>query len=133
SVDVDILVPCAVGGVLNEKSIPRLRARAICGAANNQLATPEDAGRLSERGILYAPDYVVSSGGAISAARELGLIDDAGFEQRIRGIGRTLAEVFQLAATVSITTNEAARRMAVARLAGAGHAGEDPLQAAPAP
>jgi leucine dehydrogenase len=116
SADVDILVPCAVGGVLNERSIPGVRARAICGAANNQLATPQDAERLSERGILYAPDYVVNSGGAISAARELGLIDDAGFERRLRGIGSTLAAVFERAASGSITTEEAAQRMAVEKL-----------------
>jgi leucine dehydrogenase len=117
SADVDILVPCAVGGVLNEHSIPRLRARAICGAANNQIATADDARRIAERGILYAPDYVVSSGGAISAARELGLIDDDGFEQRLRGIGTTLADVYRLAASASINTSDAARRMAMARLA----------------
>jgi leucine dehydrogenase len=117
SADVDILVPCAVGGVLNERSIHTVRARAICGAANNQLATPQDAQRIAERGILYAPDYVVNSGGAISAARELNLIDDAGFEQRLRRIGSTLAEVFRRATAGAITTDEAARRMAMEKLA----------------
>src|SRR2546428_7599777 len=61
--ECDVLSPCALGGVLNRKTIPKLRCRAIAGAANNQLEDPSDAKRLEERGILYAPDYVVNAGG----------------------------------------------------------------------
>ena len=70
SQNVDVLAPCALGAVLNSKSIPRIRAKAIAGAANNQLATDQDGYELSERGILYAPDYVINAGGIISIARE---------------------------------------------------------------
>ncbi len=62
----DIFVPCALGGVLNRETIPRLRCRAVVGAANNQLADPADAGRLQRRQILYAPDFVVNFGGAMA-------------------------------------------------------------------
>ena len=68
--DVDVLSPCALGATLNEESIPRIKASVIAGAANNQLATEEDGQRLFDRGILYAPDYVINSGGIISVSLE---------------------------------------------------------------
>lgn len=68
--DADILAPCALGGVLNARTIPRLNCKVIAGAANNQLETDADAHRLEERGILFAPDYVINSGGVICIARE---------------------------------------------------------------
>src|SRR3989442_13512260 len=64
--ECDVLSPCALGVVLNRKTIPKLRCRAIAGAANNQLEDPSDAKRLEERGILYAPDYVVNAGGLMN-------------------------------------------------------------------
>jgi leucine dehydrogenase len=70
SVDADILAPCALGGILNAKTIPSLRARLICGGANNQLATEADGQALDVRGILYAPDYVVNAGGIINVSAE---------------------------------------------------------------
>src|SRR5262249_19207693 len=60
--DCDIYSPCAMGATLNAESIPRLRCRIVAGSANNQLAEPEDADRLDEAGILYAPDYVINAG-----------------------------------------------------------------------
>jgi leucine dehydrogenase len=66
--DCDVLSPCALGGVLDARTIPRIRARIVCGAANNQLHTPQDAVRLSRRGILYAPDYLANAGGLIRGA-----------------------------------------------------------------
>lgn len=71
AVDADIFAPCAIGGVLNARSIPEIRAKMICGAANNQLATPEDAERLHAGGILYMPDYVANGGGIINVAAEI--------------------------------------------------------------
>ena len=68
--DVDVLVPCALGKILNSKTIQRIRAKIIAGAANNQLATEADGARLAEREILFAPDYVINAGGIISVARE---------------------------------------------------------------
>ena len=66
--ECDVFSPCATGGVLSAESIPLLRCRVVAGAANNQLATPWDADRLRDRGILYAPDYVINAGGVIHLA-----------------------------------------------------------------
>jgi leucine dehydrogenase len=115
----DIFAPCAVGGVLNEKSIPRLRCRAVVGAANNQLANPEDALRLQERGILYAPDFIANSGGAIAI---IGM-ETRGWsrkeaEQKVtKTIKDNLSQIFELAETESVDTDEAGRRLAERRLA----------------
>ena len=70
-VECDIFSPNSMGGALNESSIARLRCRAVCGAANNQLATEDDAKRLLSRGILYAPDFVVNAGGLINVTEEI--------------------------------------------------------------
>ncbi len=68
--DVDVLAPCALGNVLTSTTIPKIRAKVIAGAANNQLATAKDGERLAARDILYAPDYVINAGGIISVAGE---------------------------------------------------------------
>jgi leucine dehydrogenase len=116
--EVDVYSPCAVGGTLDAESIPRLACRAIAGCANNQLAEPEDADRLRERGILYAPDYVVSAGGIIQL---IGLEDEgwdeAHLEERLAGIGETLRTLFAEADAESITPAEAADRLVRRRLA----------------
>jgi leucine dehydrogenase len=65
SVDCEVLAPCALGGILNARTIPKLECRIVCGAANNQLATPADGDRLARRGILYAPDYLANAGGVL--------------------------------------------------------------------
>ncbi|HSG80552.1 MAG TPA: Glu/Leu/Phe/Val dehydrogenase dimerization domain-containing protein, partial [Acidimicrobiia bacterium] len=70
-VPCDLFSPCSLGGALNEKTIPRLRCQIVLGSANNQLATPEDADRLAENGIVYAPDFVVNAGGLINVSEEL--------------------------------------------------------------
>ncbi|HSF42407.1 MAG TPA: Glu/Leu/Phe/Val dehydrogenase family protein, partial [Thermoanaerobaculia bacterium] len=115
----DLFSPCALGGVLSEATIPRLRCRAVAGAANNQLATPEDAERLRARGILYAPDFVVSLGGsvAITGMEAMGWSHERA-EEEVRRIGDTLRSVFARAEAEGITTDEAARRIARDRLAG---------------
>ncbi len=68
--DVDVLAPCALGGILTAQTIPKIRATIIAGAANNQLSTEEDGARLAEREILYAPDYVINAGGIVNVAAE---------------------------------------------------------------
>ncbi len=115
----DIFAPCAVGGVLNEKTIPRLRCRAVAGAANNQLATPEDALRLRERGILYAPDFIANSGGAIAiiGMETRGWSRKEAEDKVTDTIKDNLSQVFELAETESVDTDEAARRLADRRLA----------------
>lgn len=114
---VDILAPCALGGVFNVNTIPTLQARLICGAANNQLATAADGSRLRERGILYAPDYVVNAGGIISVAFEY---LRSGSEQdviaRIERIPHTLRRVFDEAADTSAPTSDVADRLAQSRI-----------------
>jgi leucine dehydrogenase len=116
----DLLAPCATGAVLSEQTIPDLACRAIAGAANNQLATPEDAARLAARDILYAPDYVANAGGVIWLAgyETLGW-DDAHMRLRLGGIEQTLEEVFANASEEGISTAEAADRIANARIAAA--------------
>jgi leucine dehydrogenase len=115
--EVDVYSPCAVGGTLDAESIPRLACRAIAGCANNQLAEPDDAERLSERGILYAPDYVVNAGGIIQL---VGLVDEgwdeAQLEARLAAIGETLRTLFTEAAADGITPAEAADRLVRRRL-----------------
>jgi leucine dehydrogenase len=116
--EVDVYSPCAVGGTLDAESIPRLACRAIAGCANNQLAEPEDAERLRERGILYAPDYVVSAGGIIQL---IGLEDEgwdeAQLEERLAGVGDTLRTLFAEAEAEGVTPSEAADRLVRRRLA----------------
>jgi glutamate dehydrogenase/leucine dehydrogenase len=115
--EVDVYSPCAVGGTLDAESIPRLTCRAVAGCANNQLAEPEDADRLRERGILYAPDYVVNAGGIIQL---IGLEDEgwseAELETRLAGVGETLRMLFAEAEADGVTPAEAADRLVQRRL-----------------
>ena len=118
--ECDVFSPCATGGVLDASTIPALRCRIVVGAANNQLGAPEDAERLSARGILYAPDYVVNAGGIIHlASLELLGEDEAARDERLRGIADTLAECLRIAEAEGISTGAAAERMVAARLAAA--------------
>jgi leucine dehydrogenase len=96
SEDVDVLSPCALGAVLNSRTIPQLRARVVAGAANNQLAEERDGLALQLAGITYAPDYVINAGGIISVAREyLGNTTEAQVIAEIHGIPARLAEIFE--------------------------------------
>ncbi len=118
--ECDIFSPCALGGVLNSETIPRLRCRAVVGSANNQLAEEEDAVRLHQRGMLYAPDFVVSFGGAmgIYGQEVLHWAQEEAHARVAQAIDESLREVFALAQSEQITPNEAARRIAEKRLKG---------------
>ncbi|MFW2830829.1 Glu/Leu/Phe/Val family dehydrogenase [Sphingomonas sp. ID0503] len=95
SADADVFSPCALGAVLNEASIPTIRAPIVAGAANNQLATPEDGQRLHDRGILYAPDYVINAGGIINVVLEYaGQGSAAEVEARVAQIPSRLYQVW---------------------------------------
>ena len=119
TVACDVFSPNAYGGVLSAQTIPELRCAAVCGAANNQLATPEDGSRIHERGVLYAPDYVVNAGGVINIADELrGRYDRERAWARVAGIGETMAGVLRTADDEGITPAEAADRIAERRIAG---------------
>jgi leucine dehydrogenase len=115
--DCDIYSPCGMGATLNAESIPRLRCRIVAGSANNQLSEPEDADRLDEAGILYAPDYVINAGGVIYGWGTESLAWDADtVEARLAGIGDTLIEIYDRAEAEGTTTDAAAERLARSRL-----------------
>lgn len=112
--ECDVFAPCALGGVLNENTIPRLKCRVVAGGANNQLAQPEDAERLRARGIIYAPDYVVNVGGAmaIPGIENLGWSPAEAEEKVVKSVRYTLARIVEMAEAERITTDEAAHRIA---------------------
>jgi glutamate dehydrogenase/leucine dehydrogenase len=116
AVECDVLAPCALGAVLNARTIPELRCAAVCGSANNQLETPADGERLTDVGVLFAPDYVVSAGGVINIAEERTGYDRARAWSRIAGIGKTLATVLDRAEADRVTPAVAADRVAEARI-----------------
>ena len=113
---VEIISPCALGGVLNDESVPRLRCRIIAGAANNQLADDRIADLLTAREILWAPDFVANAGGVINIAEEAGSYDPAAARKRVRGIADTLLRVYENADSVGATTLTAAMELARRRL-----------------
>lgn len=93
--DADVVSPNALGAILDEQSIARLRTPVVAGGANNQLATPADGQRLAERGILYAPDYVINAGGIINVCTEYLDDGDASLvRERIEGIPRRLDQIW---------------------------------------
>jgi leucine dehydrogenase len=95
ALEADVVSPCALGAILNEKSIVALKTPIVAGGANNQLATPEDGERIHARGILYAPDYVNNAGGIINVCTEyLGDGDASLVKQRIEGIPVRLEEIW---------------------------------------
>ncbi|MEA2161446.1 MAG: leucine dehydrogenase [Solirubrobacteraceae bacterium] len=113
---VDVLVPCALGGVLNDETVPRLQCQIVAGAANNQLAEDRVADLLAARGILWAPDFVVNAGGLINIAQELEGYDVASARRRVRAIGATLREIFKDADAARATPLTAAMELARRRL-----------------
>ncbi|WP_420139835.1 Leu/Phe/Val dehydrogenase [Sphingomonas sp.] len=108
----DIFAPCALGGILDTSAIAALRAKLVCGAANNVLATPEDGDRLADRGILYAPDYVVNAGGIINVAAEYLGWDLAEVERRVEATGTRLERVLASAWDEGVAPSRAADQMA---------------------
>lgn len=117
-VNCDILAPCAMGAVLSESSIPRLNCVAVVGSANNQLAEDADAARLAARGILYAPDYVVSAGGIVNIAVEVktGFYSRDTAGERVDRIANRLAEILAVSVREGITPQAAAERLAYERI-----------------
>ncbi len=111
--EVDVLAPCALGAILDERSIPAIRASVVAGAANNQLAQDRDGGALQAAGILYAPDYVINAGGIISVAREyFGGGSEEQVTREIDGIPARLTEIFERARRESRPTNVVADQLA---------------------
>jgi leucine dehydrogenase len=112
----DLVVPAGVGGALSPTVIAALDARAVVGPANNQLAEPDGAERLAERGILYAPDFVVNAGGVIHLSMTADGATTEQIDERVREIGTTLSQVFASARTSGITPLAAAELLAAERL-----------------
>ena len=118
--DIDVYAPCALGGALDDDTVPALRARVVTGGANNQLAHPGIEKQLQERGILYTPDYVVNAGGVIQVADE---IEGFNFERaklRATGIFQTTRQILQLADEEGLPPALAADRLAERRMAEVG-------------
>ncbi|MDJ0650333.1 MAG: Glu/Leu/Phe/Val dehydrogenase dimerization domain-containing protein [Xenococcaceae cyanobacterium MO_188.B19] len=114
--DVDIFAPCALGGIINSETIPRLRTAIVAGSANNQLENEDIHSRmLAEQQIIYCPDYVINAGGLINVYDEMMEIDENMSLTRVRNIAKTLREVFQIAEDNNITTLEASKRLAEQR------------------
>lgn len=116
----DVLAPCALGGVLDARTIPTLRCRIVAGGANNPLATEGDELRLAERGILYVPDYAINIGGAmaITGMEALGWTEAEATERVTRSAEQAVRRILELSDRQGISTEEAARRLAEERLAG---------------
>jgi leucine dehydrogenase len=114
SMECDLLAPCALGGILNDESIPQLRAKAVAGAANNLLLKPEHGKALSDRGILYAPDYVINAGGIVNVSVEF---HDGGYNEevalrKIERIPQALKELWTISKEEGIPSSDAADRLA---------------------
>jgi valine dehydrogenase (NAD+) len=118
--EIDVYAPCALGGALNDETVPMLRAKVVAGAANNQLAHPGIEKVLADRGVLYAPDYVVNAGGVIQVADE---IEGFNFERaklRATRIYDTTREILRLADAEGVPPAAAADRLAERRMAEVG-------------
>lgn len=116
SVDCDIFSPCALGGLLNGHTIPRLKSRIVAGAANNQLLNSHAGELLHKRGILYAPDYVINAGGLICVVMDMEKADMAHIMEKTAGIYDILLEVFQVSRGENLPTYLTADRMAERRI-----------------
>ena len=119
-VKADIFAPCALGAIINDKTIPQLKVEIVSGAANNQLLEPRHGDMLEERGILYAPDYVANAGGVINVYSELAGWDAERALRKADEIYSTMLGVFDIARAEGIPTHEAADRLAERRLKAVG-------------
>ncbi|ACB85255.1 Glu/Leu/Phe/Val family dehydrogenase [Natranaerobius thermophilus] len=115
--EADIFAPCALGAILNDETIPKLKVKAVAGAANNQLEDEKrHAEELKKRGIVYAPDYVINAGGVINVSFELTGYDEERAYRKISTIYDNIKKIFNIANRDDITSHEAANRMAEERI-----------------
>ncbi len=115
-VSCDVFSPCALGAVINDRTIPRLKCRVVAGGANNQLEEDRHGDELQSRGLLYAPDYVINAGGLINVYSELEGYNQDRAIRMTRGIYYNLRRVFDIAKQVGIPTYRAADRLAEERI-----------------
>jgi len=118
--DADVYSPCALGGTVNENTLPRLKCKIICGAANNQLANDAIGVEVEKRGMLYAPDYAVNAGGVMNVSLEIDGYNRERAMRMMRTIYYNVGRIFQIAGRDSIPTYKAADRMAEERIAAIG-------------
>jgi leucine dehydrogenase len=117
SAKADVFAPCALGGILNDETIPQLQAELVVGGANNQLLEPRHGDLLEQRGILYAPDYAANAGGVINGCcREMLGWDETRTLAKVDAVYDTLLNIFEIAAQNKIPTYQAADRLAEERL-----------------
>ena len=119
-VKADIFAPCALGAIINDKTIPQLRVEIVAGGANNQLAEPRHGDVLEEKGLLYAPDYVANAGGVINVYSELAGWDSSRSLRKADEIYDTILGVFEIAKQDGLPTYQAADRLAERRLKAVG-------------
>lgn len=117
SQEVDIFSPCALGAILNDETIPQLKAKVIAGSANNQLQDSRHGDLLHELGIVYAPDYVINAGGVINVADELYGYNRERAMKRVDGIYDSIEKIFAISKRDGIPTYVAANRLAEERIA----------------
>lgn len=117
SLDVDIYAPCALGATINDDTISKIQAKVIAGAANNQLANEVIHGKLlKEKGILYAPDFLINAGGVINVYSELASLTSAQVMEKTENIYNTAMDIFNLSDVQNITTHQAALNIAQKRI-----------------
>jgi leucine dehydrogenase len=117
SAEVDIYAPCALGATINDATIHKIQAKVIAGAANNQLANEVIHGTiLKDKGILYAPDFLINAGGVINVYSELANLTRAQVMEKTENIYNTSLEIFKFAETNNITTHQAAMSIAQKRI-----------------
>jgi valine dehydrogenase (NAD+) len=114
--ELDVYAPCAMGGALDDATVEALRAKIVCGGANNQLAHAGIEKQLADRDVLYAPDYVVNSGGVIQVADEIEGFDFDRARQKATGIFDTTRRIFQIASDEGVPPAVAADRLAERRM-----------------
>lgn len=119
-VDAKVFSPCAMGGVINEDTIPRLKCKIVAGGANNQLESNECGTLLEKRGILYAPDYAINAGGLINTALELQDYSAEEARRRVSNVYSILMRIFEIAAQENIPSWQAADLLAERRIASVG-------------
>lgn len=116
SVNCDIYAPCALGATINDDTIPQLKAKVIAGSANNQLKRSKHGDIIHEKGIVYAPDYVINSGGVINVSDELNGYNEKRAMKKIQSIYDNLIKIFNISRRDNIPTSAAADRMAEERI-----------------
>ncbi len=116
-VDCDIFSPCALGAIVNDDTIPLLKAKVIAGAANNQLKEERHGDMIHEMGIIYAPDYIINAGGVINVADELQGYNRERALKKVETIYDNILKVFEIAERDGVPSYKAADRMAEERIA----------------